>query len=426
MDNAQRLIISNGVEAMWYNASKFKKSVISVSMFIPLERERAALARLVSSIITQKTHKYKSYTELNGRLNELYGASISSESIALGDMQCITFRAVCLDDKYTDGEYVLSETADLLCEMLFDPVMTNGLFDNDAFESEKRLLVESIAAQLNDKRVYSMQRLYENMYKNEPCSVSAFGDKMIAESVTNEQAVETYRYMMKNAFVRINLLSAEKHDDVFENFKLHFDKIGRNVERIDVTKRHICENAQPNIISEHMDVTQGKLCMGFTVNAGKSLHDNAVLRVMCDIFGGGPYSLLFSNVREKQSLCYYCSARPNFAKGTISVSSGILPENYEKAYNGILTELDKLKNGEIDEGLLQISKKSLLDIYKSSVSDSLLSIDSWCFARTYQANDSLSVFLDEISKVTLEEVLNLAKTVRLDTVFSLGAKEERK
>ncbi|MGN0114959.1 MAG: EF-P 5-aminopentanol modification-associated protein YfmF [Acutalibacteraceae bacterium] len=423
MNNAEKLTISNGVEAAWYDASKFKKSVVSVSMYLPLECERTTLIRLVSGIITQKTHDYQSYTELNARLNELYGASISAGTIAIGDMQCTTFKAVCLDDKYANGEQILANVTKLLCEMLFNPVMTDGLFDTDAFESEKRLLCETINAQLNDKQAYATQRLCESMYIDEPCGYSTLSSLKVAESATNAQAVDAYNYMMQNAFVRINVLSAKPHEEIFDTFKAHFDKLNRNVQKHDISKRHICQNKQPNIVSEQMEVTQGKLCMGFTADSGNGLHNDAVMRVFCDIFGGGPYSLLFSNVREKQSLCYYCSSRFNLAKGTLYVASGILPENYDKAYNGILAELDKIKSGEIDETLLETSKKSLLDSYLS-VSDSLLSIDTWYYTRVFRNDVSLDGFCKEIATVTLDDVLNLAKTVKLDTVFHLTAKEE--
>ena len=424
MKNAEKVMISNGVEAMWYDASKFKKSVVSVSLFLPLECERTTLLRLVSGIITQKTHYYKSYTELNARLNELYGASISAGSTVIGDMQCVTFKATCLNDKYAGGEHILAEVTKLLCEMLFSPVITDGLFDSESFESEKRLLCEDISAQLNDKQVYASQRLYENMYKDEPCGYSSLSGLKVAQSATNAQAVDAYRYMMKNAFVRINVLSAEPQDGIFDTFKAHFDSLSRNVDKCDATKRHICQNEQPNVVTEYMDVTQGKLCLGFTANIGGSLHDCALLRVFSDMFGGGPYSLLFSNVREKQSLCYYCSARPNFAKGTLCVASGVLPENSEKALCGITAELDKFKNGEVDEALLETSKKSLLDSY-SSMADSLSYIDVWHYSRTFLSDDSFESYRKEISAITLDEVLSLAKTVKLDTVFSLNVKEDK-
>ena len=58
-----------------------------------------------------------------------------------------------------------------------------------------------------------------------------------------------------------------------------------------------------------MDITQAKLVIGLRSGMTHAEDDYFAFRVMTDIFGGGPYSRLFLNVREKMSLCYYCSAR---------------------------------------------------------------------------------------------------------------------
>lgn len=51
---------------------------------------------------------------------------------------------------------------------------------------------------------------------------------------------------------------------------------------------------------------------------------------MCAVLGGTANSKLFNNVREKQSLCYYCAASYNFINGLMIVDSGVLNENIEK------------------------------------------------------------------------------------------------
>ena len=42
---------------------------------------------------------------------------------------------------------------------------------------------------------------------------------------------------------------------------------------------------------------------------------------MAALFGGTPNSKLFLNVREKLSLCYYCSASYNSMKGIMLVQA---------------------------------------------------------------------------------------------------------
>ena len=74
--------------------------------------------------------------------------------------------------------------------------------------------------------------------------------------------------------------------------------------------------------------------------------------------------------------------------------------------------------------MLETSKKSLLDSY-SSMADSLSYIDVWHYSRTFLSDDSFESYRKEISAITLDEVLSLAKTVKLDTVFSLNVKEDK-
>ena len=53
-------------------------------------------------------------------------------------------------------------------------------------------------------------------------------------------------------------------------------------------------------------LTQAKLCMLFTRGTPEDLPSITVMRMAMSVFGGSTTSRLFRNVREKQSLCYYC------------------------------------------------------------------------------------------------------------------------
>lgn len=420
MTDTVKSMISNGVEAMYFDSSKFKKSVLSVSFFQPLDENTATACCLASSVVTRATKDYSTYRELNARLHELYGASLGVNFSSVGDMQQITFKVSCLDDKYTFGEKAFYQSCKLLCEMLFTPLMKDGLFLQDSFESEKRLLIEDINAELNNKRAYALRRLQKHLYKDELSAISCSGDVDIAQKLTNVQTVEAYNNMLKTAFVRINMFSGVRDDEIFDMFRNGFDNLSRNAQKLNVTKAHIAKNA-PEDVEELMDVTQGKLALAFSVDCGDSLYDKAVLRIMTDIYGGGTYSKLFSNVREKQSLCYYCTARASFMKRTVIVDSGILNENRDTAKNSILKELDDLKKGVgVDEAMLETSKKSIVDSMKSSFYDSVFGMDTWYRASVYDDDDSVAGFIDAVKKVTLCDVLKMADTLKLDTVYFLG------
>ena len=141
--------------------------------------------------------------------------------------------------------------------------------------------------------------------------------------------------------------------------------------------------------------------------------------VLCDIFGGGLYSRLFTNVREKLSLCYYCSASGEKRKGYIIVDSGVEAENAKKAEAEIIRQLETIKNGGFSDFELESSKKSIINTLKG-YGDHQEAIDAWytgkCAAGTPVSPEA---YADMVAGVGRQAVINAAKTVKLHTVYTL-------
>ena len=86
-----------------------------------------------------------------------------------------------------------------------------------------------------------------------------------------------------------------------------------------------------------MDVAQSKAGGAF-VPASPCPAGMTAMRLMSALFGGTPHSKLFLNVREKLSLCYYCSSSYDRHKGIVMVQSGVEQKNIEKAREEILRQ----------------------------------------------------------------------------------------
>ena len=174
-----------------------------------------------------------------------------------------------------------------------------------------------------------------------------------------------------------------------------------------------------------MAVKQGKLVMGFSADMWGDDDNTLPLMVMPDIFGGGPYSKLFSNVREKMSLCYYCSASTVRQKGLVTVDSGVEAENADKAKREILNQLDAVKNGEFTDFEYEASLKSIRDSL-NSYNDSQVTLDTWYALKANNKNlYSPEEIGEKISAITREDIINAAKGIKLHTVYKLLPKEEK-
>lgn len=411
--------LSNGVEGLYINTSKFKTSVISVNMFVNADEKDVSAYSLLQQILISATKKYPDYTSLNAALNELYGAVLYGDVVKFGDMRIIKFVISFLDDKFSlNGEKISKDAFELLLSAIFDPPLYNGEFKDEDFKNNKRLLIEQISGEINDKRRYAIVNTEKAMYENELAGIPRYGTVEAVTSLTNKEVVEAHKKLLKEAFVRVNVISQSEPDEIFEAIGDKFSALDRKVEKVNYSSHHKSSSSVKKL-EEQLDVTQGKLCMGFTVDTDKTRADIAKAAVFVDMFGGGPYSKLFTNVREKQSLCYYCAARFDSRKSSFIVDSGVLQENKEKAYNGILEQLDEMKKGNFTDDDLKASKMALCDAV-ATVSDLSANLDNWYALLTFDENETTQTYIEKINNVSREDVINKANSVKLDTVYFLG------
>lgn len=145
----------------------------------------------------------------------------------------------------------------------------------------------------------------------------------------------------------------------------------------------------------------------------------AAMRMMTDMFGGAPYSRLFTVVREQMNLCYYCAARYAPSKGIVCVDSGIEVENFEKARDGILAQLAVMKEGSYDDTLLESSKKGLSD-FAAGVNDSAGALESWYLQRIFHISpESPEEFAQQVQALHKQDIVQAAQSVVLDTIYLL-------
>ncbi|MCQ2420996.1 MAG: insulinase family protein, partial [Clostridia bacterium] len=172
-----------------------------------------------------------------------------------------------------------------------------------------------------------------------------------------------------------------------------------------------------------MDVTQGKLSMGFRTGCTMRDADYPAMLMMNTIFGGGISSKLFVHVREEMSLCYYAGSALDAHKGVMMVNSGIEFDQFETARDEILHQLDACREGDISDYEFDSAKGYLLSDLKAGM-DSPGRLDEFYLSRSLMGLDeSMEDLAARIRTVTKQQVMDAANRVKLDTVFFLeGAK----
>lgn len=410
--------LAQGVNFTAVNDPRFKTNYIAINILTGLSADTASANAVIPDVLSKSNTAYPSVTEINRKLSELYGANIGGDVLKIGDSQVIMLTGSCIDDSYTlASEKITEELGGLLLDCLFAPNVENDGFSAKNFALNKQELIDDIDAEINEKQSYALLRAGKKIFAGEPAAVSAHGDKEHALTLTPKSAYEQYKNLLKTAQFEIFFVGGGSHEGIRERFAAAFSAQKREFSAaassaFSKVKESLCE------VVETLDVAQSKMVMAF-----KTEYNNPpAMQIMNAIFGGTPSSKLFINVREKLSLCYYCSAWFDRQKGVLTVNSGVEQANISKARAEILNQLEEVAKGNFTEEDRENAVLSRINNCRS-VNDSPYSIASWYLVQAYcGANISPDEEILRARAVTRADIIAAAGSLKLDTVYALTGK----
>lgn len=421
----ERTKLGAGLTLCTHSTEQFKTSAVSVNIITPLD-EAASEKALLVHLLSRTNKAYPTLTLMNRRLASLYGAVISPSVAKAGEAHILKLSLISIDDRFSlGGESILLDGIKLLLDCLFTPDITPKGFKEENMQREKRLLKEKIDSQNDDKIVYAYNRMIEEMCCDEAFSISPLGTKEKIDTLSGKDIFDIWKKLLLTYPVQINVTGSFEKDRITSVIKEYFSRLDRKED--DIIYPHtefLSESYDVKTVTEKQKVQQGKLVIGFRAGMTYNMDNYAAIKVMNAIFGSGTFSKLFTNVREKMSLCYYCSARLLEQKGIIAVQSGVETENTGKALEAILAELDEVRQGHFTDEIIEAAKLSLKENWLS-VSDSVPSIDAWmtseCLSGEFMTPDMYIAMTDSVSR---EEIIVAANMVTQDTVYILESEKE--
>ncbi|MBE6553102.1 MAG: insulinase family protein [Ruminococcaceae bacterium] len=403
---------------------RFKAGMLSISAVMPIERERVWLTPLLLSVLRRGTRQYPSLAELNRRLDYLYGTELAIRNFYRGDCQIIGFSvemlgAGCLPA----GEDLIGEILDVVREILFFPLLDeNGWLDARYVESEKRHQCDSIRALKNNPRAYAAERCRAILYQNEPCGADPLGNEADVMAVTPEALTRYWRQLTETLSLDCFYVGGDPAEHIADALGNTFGELlGEHaVSRCNTVPHLLAPTESVVRVDESLPFGQSHLLMGLTTGVSVCDPRYAVCAVWNEMLGVSPVSRLFVNVREKLSLCYFCSSQYNAYKGAVVIHCGIDRANRALAEEEILTQLRALAEGDFSETELHSAKKSLVNAYRQ-LEDSPAAIENFYYGRSL-VGMSVSVrdFTKQFTEVTREQVIEFARGVHVNAIYFLG------
>ncbi len=419
--------ILNGVWLNHLHSDKFKTACASLTLLTQLDRETAAMNALLPPVLHRGTADYPDMEALSARLDELYGTAIEPTIRRIGEIQCPGFFASIPEDEFLPkGESVLQSAIELMCSMLISPNTRGGLLLPQYVDDEREKLLDLIRSRINDKIGYSVWRCIESMCCFEPYGINKLGSEEDVSNIRYKKLSKYYRELLQTSPIELfycGRADADKVADIFRDALATLPRAEINYD-IGTEVRMNSVEEQPRYVEEELDVSQGKLVMGFRLGDCMDEPDKAALNVFNAIFGSGTNSKLFVNVREKKSLCYFASSILDVHKGVAFVASGIDFDNFEVTRDEILAQLAAVARGEISDEELSSAKACVASDLRSAL-DSPGELEGFYLGQILDGLDfgpqELACLVEDVSK---EDVAAIAAGVECDLIYFLKGSGE--
>ena len=414
----QTIPLRPGITLRCFRDERFKHSCLSLQFLRTMCREEAALNALIPAVLLRGTASAPDLRAITLRLDDLYGAAVGPIVRRVGDYQAAGLFASFISDRFAmDGDQVLSPLIDFLAQLLLEPVTQDGGFCEDFVSGEKKNLISAIEARKNDKRAYASAQLFQKMCAADTFGIPRLGTTAQVKRITREAAWAHYQTLLQESPVEIFYVGDAAPETVAKLLQPLAEKLASAA--TPVAPQTPYQHSPEGEHTETMEISQGKLAMGFVTPITIRDPEFAAMQVCNILFGGGMTSLLFMNIREKLSLCYDISSGYHGSKGILTVSAGIDCDKYDLVRSQILEQLEICKAGTFTQEQLNAAKQAVISSLRST-HDSPGSIENYYSSANLSGlGMTPAQYREAVEQVTAQDVSRVAATLQLHTGYFL-------
>lgn len=413
--------LKEGIKLHVIKTDKFKTNLISVFLTTKLDRENVTKNAVISAILRRGSKSMPSQEQISKELEEMYGASFDCGLDKTGDNQVLKFYLETINDNFipNNDEDMLRISMKKLFDIVFNPYIENGKFKQEYVEQEKNNIRQRIEGKIDNKARYSLDRCIEEMYKNEPFSLYKYGYVEDLEKIDNQNLYKYYKELISSCKIDI-FVSGNVGDNIVDDIVNN-----ENIKELDERKPNFIkpnskkkEKVQENIVTESMEVAQGKLVIGLDVliDDNNLKYDTLIYN---SILGGSANSKLFQNVREKANLAYVASSSYMRYKNNIFINCGIEISNYDKALELIRKQIEDMRNGNFTDKEVENAKKGIISTIKTIDDEQDTAITYYFGQELSEGQISIDEYAKRIEEITKQNVIEIAKKVEINTVYFL-------
>ncbi|MEJ7540910.1 EF-P 5-aminopentanol modification-associated protein YfmF [Staphylococcus intermedius] len=406
------------------STNKFKTTTMIFKFMAPLDKKTMTQRSLLSKLLVRATQQYPTDKAFNQYLSELYGAYVNSYVSKYKDRHVISVTLEIVNERYLlDDEPLFDKGIALLKEVILNPLVRNGAFDETFVDQEKSLLKKKLTAIEDNKSQIAYLRLLRHMFGEHPYSYMAAGDLGEIDSITATDLYHTYRSMLDNDYCSVYVVGNVEEAATIQHIQSEFN-IQPFTYQVTQFGQHIQHDAPVNEVIEQDNVDQAKLNMGFRFPTQYGDKDFYALLVFNMMFGGDPSSVLFNEVREQKSLAYSIHSQIDGKNGFLFVMSGVSAKDYELAKVTIIEAFNRFKAGEFSDDKMELAKKIILSGRKESKDRPKNMIEMMHNQLLLEIPETDAQYEARIKAVKHEDIQRLCQNAHLDTIYILTKEDD--
>lgn len=430
----KKTIVAPGVKLVYQPTRQFKTIHVNVTFATKAKQTIATKRALLSYLMAVSSKGFPDQRAVSLAMIDAFGANFQTKVATLGDLDLLTVSIQFIKPGLLpNSKQLLDQVLNFLQAMLFD-------FDwqspqvQATFDQERQNLKQAILSRQDDKVAFALDQARELTFADAAVQESILGSLEELDQLTLEGVQQQQRELLAENQVVISVVGDLEFNQLTEKLSAWpWTDFGReekgSIDQNDSAQIPELLVAGQKKLVKKADWQQAVMVQNYQVE-GLSLQDNGsryyATLILNTIFGASPASLLFTEVREKNSLAYNILSRFQPDLAVLTVVAGFDFDQVDLVEDLIQVQLQKLTAGQITAEMLDNAKQSLKNEY-------LIHQDSEAYLAEHQvsrflrqAEAGITDFLTKIDQVSVADVQDLAQNLILQSRFvqAPGGKRE--
>jgi predicted Zn-dependent peptidase len=378
-----------------FKTGKFKDISFSFRFLSKTSQKDATIRALIAAMASDRNEKALTKEDMTRLSDQLYGSYVDVRNTGYGGAICTEFKSKVLNGRFVNQPVILDGFFDWMLDMIRYP-----LINEETLKEAKKNIRSNLIRSMDNPMKFAMKKAFETAGKGYPLSIDIQGSLEMLEEITVEDCKERLLEMIENSRLDVFVVGDVDENEIFEMIKNSF--LFRNRQNVETMYR--LESTEFTDVELSRKMNQSNLILVYNPQVLPVDQDYWPLRVAMTAFGQLPSSLCFTEIREKRSLCYTIGAQMITFDGVCFVYTGIDAQQAENVEKLVDVQLETVKNGQLSDSLIDASKKMMINSIRQIEDDANSIINYYYQILLIGRYDEKDEIIDEISKVTAEQI----------------------